>query len=204
LLVPENAAERTAASHRLVWALFADGADRKRDFLWRQEAPGRFMILSVRPPVDPHDLFDLQFKPFAPVLAPGDRLGFTLRANAVIARPEGPGQRGKHHDVVMDLLHQTAGSRAEARPDAMLKAGRGWLARQGDAHGFVPCGDAAVDGYDRLVIPRSVGRPAVLGVLDITGAIEVRQPDRFLAKLAHGFGRARAFGCGLMLIRRAR
>jgi CRISPR system Cascade subunit CasE len=32
----------------------------------------------------------------------------------------------------------------------------------------------------------------------------VKEPDRFLAKLAQGFGRARAFGCGLMLIRRTR
>jgi CRISPR system Cascade subunit CasE len=204
LLVPENGADQTAVSHRLVWALFADGVDRKRDFLWRQEAPGRFMILSARPPVDPHNLFDLQFKPFAPVLSPGDRLGFTLRANAVIARPEQPGRRGKHHDVVMDLLRQSAGTRAEARPDAILVAGRNWLARQGDVHGFVPSGDAAVDGYDRVVIPRSAGRPAVFGVLDITGVIEVKEPDRFLAKLAQGFGRARAFGCGLMLIRRTR
>lgn len=204
LLVPESASDRTAASHRLVWALFADGVDSKRDFLWREEAPGRFMILSARPPADPHALFDLEFKPFDPVLARGDRLGFTLRANAVIARPEQPGQRGKHHDMVMDLLRQTAGPRAEARPDAILRAGRSWLGRQGEAHGFIPRGDAAVDSYDRVVVPRPAGRPAVFGVLDITGIIEVADPDRFTSKLAMGFGRARAFGCGLMLIRRLR
>jgi CRISPR system Cascade subunit CasE len=41
-------------------------------------------------------------------------------------------------------------------------------------------------------------------VLDFEGVLEVTDPVRFLAALANGFGRARAFGCGLMLIRRAR
>jgi CRISPR system Cascade subunit CasE len=44
----------------------------------------------------------------------------------------------------------------------------------------------------------------VFGVLDISGVLEVHDPDRFLLRLAQGFGRARAFGCGLMLIRRVR
>jgi CRISPR system Cascade subunit CasE len=33
--------------------------------------------------------------------------------------------------------------------------------------------------------------------------LTVRNPASFLATLGQGFGRARAFGCGLMLIRRA-
>ena len=55
LLVPEAASARPAAAHRLVWSLFADGPDRRRDFLWREEAPGRFMTLSRRPPVNVGD-----------------------------------------------------------------------------------------------------------------------------------------------------
>ena len=204
LLVPQEAADRAGALHRLVWALFADAADRTRDFLWREEAPGRFITLSSRPPVDLHDLFDLESQSFIPVLAPGDRLGFTLRANAVVARPEVRGQRGKRHDVVMDLLYRATAPRAKERPDAILKAGRAWLARQGEAHGFAPLSNTAVDGYDRVVVPRAHGKPAVFGVLDITGVLEVQDPGSFLAQLAQGFGRARAFGCGLMLIRRAR
>ena len=38
---------------------------------------------------------------------------------------------------------------------------------------------------------------------DLTGEIAVTDPKAFLAKLAQGFGRAKGFGCGLMLIRRA-
>ena len=185
LLVPEDAADRAAASHRLVWALFADAAGRRRDFLWREEKPGHFMALSARPPADPHGLFDLESKSFAPVLSPGDRLGFTLRANPVVARPEAQGQRGKRHDVVMDLLRDVP-----IEPPALRSPVRGL--------------DVGVDGYDSVRIPRAAGKPAVFGVVDFSGVLQVRDPACFLARLTQGFGRARAFGCGLMLIRRAR
>ncbi len=205
LLVPESASARPAAAHHLVWSLFADGPERRRDFLWREEAPGRFMTLSRRRPINVGDLFDLDSQPFAPVLAPGDRLGFTLRANPVVARPTAPGQRGKRHDVVMNVLKPiVSGQRAEVRPDAVLTEGRAWVARQGAAHGFQPDGEIAVDGYDRVIIPREGGKPAIFGVLDIRGVLTVQEPAKFLAAQAAGFGRARAFGCGLMLIRRAR
>jgi CRISPR system Cascade subunit CasE len=202
LLVPTDADRQAGASHRLLWSLYSDGPDRQRDFLWRQTRAGAFLTLGPRVPVDTHGLFELEHKPFAPELAPGDRLGFSLRANATVSRPTARGQRGVRHDVVMDLLRGIPRPRADARHEAMLTAGRDWLVRQGQAHGFVLCGDVVVDGYDRVVMPRQGGKPAVFGVLDMSGVLEVTDPQRFLAKLAQGFGRARGFGCGLMLIRR--
>ena len=74
----------------------------------------------------------------------------------------------------------------------MQTAGRAWLARQGAAHGFEPAGEVAVDGYDRVVMPRETGKPAMFGVLDISGVLTVEDPARFLAAQAAGFGRARA------------
>ncbi len=41
------------------------------------------------------------------------------------------------------------------------------------------------------------------GVLDYEGVLTVEDPVLFLSALTVGFGRARAFGCGLMLVRRA-
>jgi CRISPR system Cascade subunit CasE len=41
-----------------------------------------------------------------------------------------------------------------------------------------------------------------IGVLDLEGVLVVSDPARFCHCLAQGFGRAKAFGCGLMLIRR--
>jgi CRISPR system Cascade subunit CasE len=61
----------------------------------------------------------------------------------------------------------------------------------------------AVDGYERVRLPRPAGPDAVFGRLDLDGVLAVGDPALFLSSLASGFGRARAFGCGLMLIRRA-
>lgn len=206
LLVPEGgSAPRSAAGHHLLWSLFADGPDRRRDFLWREEAPGRFLALSAREPVDRHGLFHVEPKSFEPALQPGDRLRFALRANPVVAVPAAHGQRGKRADVVMRALHAVPRGmpRIEARETIIPEAGRAWLAKQGERHGFAPDDDIGVDGYETVRLPRAGAAPIRYGVLDMQGVLTVRDPASFLSQLAQGFGRARAFGCGLMLIRRA-
>lgn len=206
LLVPEGgAAPRSAAGHHLLWSLFADSPDRARDFLWREEGPGRFMTLSAREPADRHDLFRVEPKPFEPALRAGDRLRFALRANPVVALPGARGQRGRRADVVMHKLHAVprGEARAAAREAIIPEAGRAWLAKQGDRHGFAPEGEVGVDGYETIRLPRPGAKPVQYGVLEFDGVLVVRDPDAFLARLGEGFGRARSFGCGLMLIRRA-
>ncbi|WP_140848789.1 type I-E CRISPR-associated protein Cas6/Cse3/CasE [Paracoccus sp. FO-3] len=200
------------AHHRLIWALFADDPDRRRDFLWRAEGNGRFLILSPRPPAaDGAGLFlPPEVKPFAPDLRAGDRLGFVLRANATRTRKTVPDVRAQRVDVVMDALHALpSGSESDARREARMAAaetaGRDWLARQGEVVGFQVTDFAAAD-YSVVPLPAHVGprkgQPQ-FGVIEMTGRLEVTDPDAFLAQLAVGFGRAKAFGCGLMLIRRA-
>ena len=72
LLMPAAADARAGVSHRLIWSLFAGEPDAKRAFLWREEASGRFLVLSEQLPADhAHGLFDLDSKPFAPNLAAG-------------------------------------------------------------------------------------------------------------------------------------
>lgn len=205
LLVPEGgAAPRSAAGHHLLWSLFADTPDRRRDFLWREEGPGRFITLSAREPVDGHGLFHVESKPFEPVLRAGDRLRFALRANPVMAIPGARGERGKRADVVMQKLHAVPrGERAAARETVIPEAGRAWLAKQGERHGFALEGEVGVDGYETIRLPRPGADLIRYGVLDFEGVLTVRDPAAFLSQLAQGFGRARAFGCGLMLVRRA-
>ena len=209
LLLPEGTGAGAGAAHRLVWSLFADGPERRRDFLWREEGQGRFLILAAREPQDPHGLFDLECKEFAPALARGDRLGFLLRANPTVqpAAPRGAKDRPPRSDVVMHALHglPAGAPRAEARPEAVVRAGTAWLERQGAAKGFaLEPEQLRVEGYETWRIPRGPGRPPIrYGTLDFAGVLRVEDPARFVAALREGFGRARAFGCGLMLIRRA-
>lgn len=204
LLVPRSEDRRADAAHRLVWTLFADAPDRRRDFLWREQEPGVFLLLSARPPEDKAGLFALDTPvAFVPALAAGDRLAFLLRANATVARGGGPGARGKRRDVVADALaHIPAGERAERRRAVLEQAGIAWLARQGEAAGFRLAGPIGVEGDEWRRIPRPGEVPITFKVLDFAGRLDVTHPDRFLARLACGFGHAKAFGCGLMLIRR--
>lgn len=200
LLNPEDSARRMDAHHKLLWAVFSDGPARRRDFLWREDSAGVFFTLSARPPVA-SELFDPpEVRDFAPVLAVGDRLAFNLRANATRAR-KGVGRV----DLVMDALHGLpSGERAETRMAVAQTAGTDWLAGQGARAGFSLI-HAEVGDYSTVTLPGHrgprKGQPQ-FGVLDMTGVLEVTDPAAFLAQLATGFGRAKAFGCGLMLIRR--
>jgi CRISPR system Cascade subunit CasE len=211
LLLPEDGHARLLAAHRLVWSLMSDDPGRTRDFLWREEQPGAFLILAPRPADAKGGLFAVESKPWEPGLQAGDQLGFMLRANPTVARGADVrelgkrGLRGKRHDVVMDALHGAApGARAAQRQDAIVAAGRQWLIQQGLRVGFVP--DVAtlrIDGYNTVRIPRSDGKPVEFGRLDFEGVMQVTDPAAFLAATAAGLGRARSFGCGLMLLRRA-
>lgn len=201
LLRPSGAGQRRAAQHNLLWSAFTDGPDRRRDFLWREDRDGSFLTLSSRPPVQT-DLFQPhRIKVYAPALSSGDRLEFQLRCNATRQK-----RGGERVDVVMDALHSVLpGSRAEGRMRVAAEEGRAWLSRQGEKAGFTLIMAEAED-YRTEVLPGHrgprKGQPQ-FGILDLSGRIEVNAPDTFLNHVAAGFGRAKAFGCGLMLIRRA-
>ena len=211
VLIPEDDDARTATAHRLLWTLFHDRPDRERDFLWREETGGRldrlrFLTLSHRPPEPDPKLLAVETKSFAPALSAGQRLAFTLRANPVVTRWNEAKGKPRRDDVVMSVLRPipTGPERAAARGEAIVQAGRSWLDAQGGRHGFQVEDGLRVDGYLPRLIPRDRGRAAVrFSTLDFEGVLTVTDPDAFLTALALGFGKAKAWGCGLMLIRRA-
>jgi CRISPR system Cascade subunit CasE len=205
ILLDTSGRHRIEASRRLVWTLFADRTDRKRDYLWREDSAGRFYLLSSRPPHDNHQLFTVETKEFQPALSPGDKLAFSLRANATISRPRGDTRRaGKRDDVVMAALNAVpSGERAAARKELVRRESLAWLRRQGVAAGFeFNEQNVRVDGYQPLTIRGDGNNALKLSVIELDGMLTVRDPNIFLGKLARGFGRGKAFGLGLMLIRR--
>lgn len=211
LLDPPEAGQAADAHHRLMWSVFSDVAARERDFLWRYDGRGRFLALSARTPA-PNDLFrPHETKVFEPRFSVGDRLQFKLRANATKDRAtasRGPKRqrRDRRVDIVMDRLHRETPA-GERRPDLRDRiaedAARDWMTRQGADRGFRPR-LTAVENYSTINLGRRRRQGATLGILDLAGSIEVTGPDVFVQALARGFGRAKAWGCGLMLIRRAR
>ena len=194
--------------HHLIWSLFTEGAGgQERDFLWREEGRGAYYILSRRPPRDRHGLFDVSPpKTFAPELREGDVLTFSLRANPVIRRHDPARGRSAKHDVVMDALHPIPPSaRASHRLAEVRTRGLAWLGRQGGSAGFrVSEQGVRVDGYDQHRVARGGGRPPMsFSTVDFEGRLTVEAPLDFLAAIRRGFGSAKGYGCGLMLIRLA-
>lgn len=214
ILLPDNDTKRAGHAHRLVWLLFQDQLDATRDFLWRDDGEGRYMILSQRPPRNPSDLFDLEAKSFAPNLARGDNLRFVLRANPTVARKGALATgdrvarvRGKRVDVVMDALAKLPKSEWARQRDACASvAGRQWLDEQGTRHGF-NVQSLETSNYSQVDISDQERRTrrsrATISVVDFAGVLRIDDPATFLEKLVRGFGSAKAFGNGLMLIRRA-
>src|SRR5258706_16139954 len=56
LLIPDDPRHHAMHAHRILWLLFQDRVDAERDFLWRDEGNGRYLVLSHRPLVDPNGL----------------------------------------------------------------------------------------------------------------------------------------------------
>ena len=180
--------------------------DRRRDFLWREMERGVFFVLSARWPEDAHGLFELaEPKPFHPVLEPGDRLGFSLRANPIIRRRVPGRRRSVKHDVVMDALHKSGGDRPGQRLGAVRENGLAWLERQGRRSGFEVSSDrVSIDGYEQHRVARRGSASGMeFSTIDFDGFLTVRDPAALLAGIAQGFGASKAYGCGLMLIRGA-
>ncbi len=219
LLDPANGNAAFDTHHRLIWTLFPN-RDATRDFLWRADGKGRFFVLSSREPQASRLFKPLRTKPFAPALAAGDRLAFVLRANATKDRRSAahdhiaPGtrrrpQKNRRVDIVMHAMLKAerekgengVSPRAERRMLAAEEAAQEWLVMQGDRRGFALDG-MMVEDYRVRKVRRRRGHELTFGVLDLGGQLTVRDPACFVSALFAGFGRAKAYGCGLMLVRR--
>jgi CRISPR system Cascade subunit CasE len=163
-------------------------------------------------------LLSIESKVFAPVLRAGDHLGFSLRANPTVQSRQRHDQGGKtsRHDVVMAALKPLpADERGRHRASIIARAGYEWLAARAERSGFALAasrppdlddneddpGLLTIDGYEQWRF-RRIGEAGRISVLEFDGILRVTDPERLLTAVASGIGRARSFGCGLMLLRR--
>ncbi|ECK6529996.1 type I-E CRISPR-associated protein Cas6/Cse3/CasE [Salmonella enterica] len=182
--------------HQWLWELFPGG--KERQFLYRrEELQGAFcfFVLSQERPAE-SAIFDVQCRPFAPELSVGQILRFTLRANPTICKA------GKRHDLLMEAKRQV-----KTQPDSrdiwtyQQQAALEWLSRQGEQNGF-SLREASVDAYRQQQIRREKSRQMIqFSSVDYAGVLVVNNPVLFLQRLVQGYGKSRAFGCGMMLIK---
>lgn len=202
LLMPKREGDRTRAAYRLISGLMSSKENTRRDFLWREESPGIFFILSEREPEGSLPLFEITVSSFEPSFSAGERVGFRLRASPSVKRSQGPGKPAKRHDLIMDALHSLPTSeRGDRRPTIIQIEGQRWLARQGSMHGFAPDSDyLRICRYRNIAVPQSAERSAEVSTLDFEGNLLIQDPDLFFQAVRSGVGGAKSFGCGLMLL----
>lgn len=119
------------ATHQEVWRWAGGGPDAQRDFLYRVDETDtglpQVLILGTRPARAPENLWRSESKIWAPRLEVGQRLGFTLRANAVVRHG------AERHDVVLHAkkLAAAAGQPPGSEADRTQETGERWLRAQG-------------------------------------------------------------------------
>ena len=208
--IPQNA----YADHQVIWRLMSHADDEPRGFLFRREQIGHwpvFYVLSEREPMDSDPAWQVASKRFDPQLTVGSRLGFVLRANPVSTRKASsdPADRRRYRDdVVMQEKRREVErvldpNKRASQAQLVQRAGPGWLANRVERNGFA-LEALHVDGYRQHRLSKRGQDHAIrFSTLDYQGVLRVVDVDRFLTTLANGIGPAKAFGCGLLLVRRA-
>lgn len=209
--------------HQWLWRFFPSPAGTERDFLFRRrdvDGLPRFYVVSKRLPEPDSDAWQVQCREYRPQVPAGARLSFELRANPVVSRSGEGGS--KRHDVVMDAKKRLLTARdlpnweawapdrtaADGQPDRppplyqlVHAACTGWLASRAEQHGFaLDESSVSVAAYQQHGGKRGQLR---FSTVDLAGELVVTDAERFLTTLASGVGRAKAFGCGLLLVRPA-
>lgn len=172
------------------------------------ETPGGKVLLLVQSQLEPqwnfldgsgYLLTDAQCKKFAPQVQSGQMLAFRLRANPTKSDPH---QRAEKRN---------RGKRVGLFTDAQR---RDWLLKQAERYGFdVPIVGKTPDGqtvYDfRLTDEKATranpksGNQALFSAAMFEGRLVVRDKSTFIQALENGIGPAKAFGFGLLSLRRA-
>ena len=199
----------TYAAHQFLWELFPDDPDAKRDFIFHQEMKGGwpiFYLVSKRKP-QKVDLFSsVVCKEYNPVLRVGDQLAFSLRANPVIAKKIEGKKHSSKHDVWMDAKRAGQAQGLEGYDLLSFIEGqvKNWLSTRGETNGFsISMSEVDLLGYQQhRVYKKKLAPPIRYSSVDFQGVLTVEDPDVMQKVLFNGIGKAKGFGCGLMLVRR--
>jgi CRISPR system Cascade subunit CasE len=197
--------------HQKIWGIVSKSKHQKRDFLYRVEFDAyqniKFVYLLAPYQVKPQENYKIMVSPkFRPQVETGESLYFKLRANPIVKKKENG--RAKECDIIMDAKHKFK-RRGQSylgmfsMDELIHNEGINWLSKKGTHHGFsVKIINVKIDNYRRYSI-RAVGKQSfTLGTLDFEGKLKITDADCFKKTLFRGIGSAKAFGCGLILVRR--
>lgn len=199
--IPWESARNPYNLHRQLWHLFP-GEDResrssddetRQGFLFRIEGnatghPAKLLVQSRRAPTPANGLLLVGTREINPKPSSGQRLAFLLTANPVKTITDA--QRG---------AKQAKQSEKCRVPLIKEEDQRQWLLRKLGEAGEI----AAVSVLPHAPMYfRKANRGGKLVTATFDGVLNVNDPNRLIALLENGIGPAKAFGCGLLLVRR--
>lgn len=215
--LPWEAARNPYDLHRQLWRLFPGQARETRDaedaerqgFLFRIEnaptgRPARLLVQSRRAPQSATGIALLGTREFNPQPAAGLRLAFVLTANPVktivdVEAQAKPDKLARHAERVVHRADAAPRSPKSRVPLVKEEEQREWLARKLVAAGVVE----AVSVFPHAPTHfRKGNRGGKLVTASFEGVLQVADPGQLTHLLQNGVGPAKAFGCGLLLVRR--
>ncbi|MDD5450972.1 MAG: type I-E CRISPR-associated protein Cas6/Cse3/CasE [Desulfovibrionales bacterium] len=198
------------ALHQTVWDLLATNGG-GRDFLFRTEKirgnPVIYTVSHKRPFAPDNSPWYVDAKPYNPAIVNGERLIFSVRVSACKKRYEENGKL-KKTDIVIAKKKKLRDERAPiempSNQEIAHMAASEWMKRQGEHNGFELI-DFQVTQHEWHEF-RKTNKAGTFDIafssLDLDGTLLVTSPEGFKKVLFQGIGSAKAFGCGLMLVRR--
>jgi len=200
--------------HRFVWRIFNENDTQKPDaaqFLYRidyfLDTPVIY-VLSRYKPESQIKRWQVQTKVWQPGIVDGAMFQFSLRANPTI------GISGKRHDVFMHVKKHYSGEDQFELRELMFSAGKGFLQNKAKTIGIEFLGETLdfsnkqkLTGVkhangENIVHSGKTENAITISTVDYQGVFRVVDQTLLLQNVLKGIGRAKRFGCGLMLLNR--
>lgn len=198
--IPWPAAGNPYEHHRRIWRLFPEESEEHRQadeanrsgFLFRVEDnrpgnPARVLVQSSRPPQHAEGITLIATRTVNPQPTGGQRLAFLLTANPI-------------KNIKDAQLTEKPGKRRDTCRVPLIREQeqRDWLARK-------LAGAAQIEAVSVLphqpIFFRRGNRAGKLVTVTFEGVLRVEDPLPLVQRLQSGIGPAKAFGCGLLLVR---
>jgi CRISPR system Cascade subunit CasE len=205
-----GATDLIGQAHHVVWSLFGDKKG-TRNFVFRQTGSGLskpVLLYSPEAIIDKHGLWDIETKPFElpAELRPGEEVAWAIRVNPTIKRGN------TKHDVVA-LARARAGHEARAKGETEIPSVEEtaaievpqWLLPRLERAGLA-ANTIHHESHNTVRFchgPRGKGQLITMALSDLHGTSVVHDTAALLTALATGIGPGKAYGCGMLLLRRA-
>ncbi len=207
--------------HQWLWKFFSGKDGQKRDFIYRKVKNEfglpKFYVVSPSVPVRINSAWEVRTQTYRPIVESGGKFRFELRVNPVVTRKVQAGDldniKSRRDDVVisekkkiLDQYGVCKWSDLSALKDVKIdvhdliySSCLNWIRAREGKLGFRVFGGFRADSYTKNYPGK---KSIVFSSVDVSGVLEVTSKEEFTKTLYTGIGRSKAFGCGLLLIKR--